>query len=84
MNDTLVAKLAHTGFKSEAKLAHTCCVSGHWWLKLNASDVYTLKIQKQTASTQLLNVAEFSTNLFLTFLGDMEGNIVQKTDVTIL
>ena len=30
MNDTLAAKLAHTGFKSEAKLAHTCCVSGRW------------------------------------------------------
>ena len=36
MNDTLAAKLARTGFKSEAKLAHTFCVS--------ASDVYILKI----------------------------------------
>ena len=28
MNDTLAAKLAHVGFKLEAKLAHTYCVSG--------------------------------------------------------
>ena len=25
-----------------------------WWLKSSASDVYTLKIQKKTAGTQLL------------------------------
>ena len=30
MSDRLAAKLAHTEFKSEAKLAHTYCVSGCW------------------------------------------------------
>ena len=33
MNDRLAVKLAHTGFKSEAELAHTCCFSGGWGLK---------------------------------------------------
>ena len=56
MNDTLAAKLAHTGFESEAKLTHTCCVSGRWWLKSSVSDVDTLKIQKKTASTQLIYI----------------------------
>ena len=45
MNDTVAAKFAHMGFKSEAKLTHTCCVSGSWLLMSSASDVYTLKIQ---------------------------------------
>ena len=47
MNDTFASKLAHTGFKSNGKLAYMCYISGRWCMMSSASDAYTLKIQKR-------------------------------------
>ena len=78
MNDTLAERLVHTGFKSEAKLAYTCCVFERSWLKSSTLDVYTLKIQKSLNVAELFYYYYFSTNLFLTVLCDMGSNMVKK------
>ena len=55
MNNASAAKLAHTGFKSEAKLAyHVWCF---WTLATKVKYLGSLHIEntKKTASTQLCN-----------------------------
>ena len=47
MNDTLAAKLAHTRFKSEAKLAHVLC----FWkpvTEVKCSDVFDWKYEEDS------------------------------------
>ena len=54
MNDTLAAKLAHTRFKSEAKLAHVLC----FWkpvTEVKCSDVYDWKYKEDSKYT-IINI----------------------------